>query len=98
MKRAFVCAGIAVLALSAQADDMVFRQGDVSVRLTQEPCAVPQAIVMLWGVMEKAALAAEVTEGTRKTAGCWVIDADGDVALVTEDGRGGYIPGAAFKR
>lgn len=96
-KRA-LSAALLCAAFSAQADDMLFRQGNTSVRLTQGPCAVPQAIVMLWGVVETEAKAAEVTEGERKIAGCWVIDSDNDVAIVTEDGRGGYIPAAAFKR
>lgn len=98
MYKRYLCAGFAALALSANADDMLFRQGDTAIRLTQGDCAVPQAIVMLWGVAEKTAHAAEVTEGQRKTAACWVLDADADVAIVTEDGRGGFIPAAAFKR
>lgn len=98
MKRFLVFLAAMLLSGLAFADDMVFQQGGTIIRLTQGPCAVPQAITALWTVAEKTALAAEVTDGARKTAACWVVDSDNDVAIVTEDGRGGFIPMTVFKR
>lgn len=97
MKCAFV-AGLALLALSAQADDMIFRQGDLSIRLTQSPCAVPHAAAAIATAIQSQVRAVEVTNGSKKVAGCWAIDDEQDVLIVTEDGRGGWIPAAAFKR
>lgn len=96
-KRAFV-AGIAMLALSASADDMLFRQGSTSIRLMQSPCELLQAAEAMATVVKAPAQAAEVTEGSRKSVACWVIDEDGDVLVLTDDMRGAYIAGGLFKR
>jgi len=98
MKRTLVCAGIAMLAFSASADDMLFRQGDVSIRLTQAPCVLPPALEAMATVVPTPAKAAEVLEGSRKSVACWVIDEDGDVLIVTDDMRGAYIAGGLFQR
>lgn len=98
MKRYIVGASFAMLAFSAQADDMLFRQGDLSIRLMQTPCEVPFAATAIANVIKTPAQAVEVMQGSRKVAGCWAIDDEQDVLVVTEDGRGGYIPAAAFKR
>lgn len=98
MKRIVLCAGAALLAFSAMADDMLFRQGDLSIRLMQAPCEVPFAATAIASVIKNPAQAVEVMQGSRKVAGCWAIDEDQDVLVITEDRQGGYIPAAAFKR
>ena len=95
MKRAFV-AGIAMLALSAQADDMVASNGTDSVRLTQQPCppAILATIPPQFQAQAKAASAS--VSGTSYTA-CWV--ASGSyVVLQYEDGDTGVIPMSQFRR
>jgi hypothetical protein len=86
-------------ASTAHADDMVFTQGDMTVRLTQAAGQVPIAEAVLPqvapGATPKAAL---VTVSGREILACWVLDADGDIGIVDQYNSGGFIPVDMFKR
>lgn len=83
MKRIVLCAGAALLALSAQAD-WIANDGTDSVRLTEKPCAldIPQREVMLAG---SAVVAGE------QWVLCWAPVSLQHIRLVYEDGDVGLV-------
>lgn len=96
MKRALVCAGIALLAFSAAADDMVASNGRDSVRLTQKPCS-PAILATIPPQFQKQAKAASAVVGGAIYTACWIPSGD-HVILSYDDGDTGIIPVHQFRR
>jgi hypothetical protein len=99
MKRALIIAAI-LAAGSAIADDMVYKDDNVTVRLRSEPCATASMQAVLAQVQpEPAAKVAEVIFQGRAIAACWMAHQEsGNVVLIDADGDAGMIPMAQFKR
>ncbi len=91
-----IAAGFATSALGGQ--EAVFRQGDLTVRLTQAECAIPPIAVALeaaGGLTQPKAAA--ITSRGSEVRGCWSVDKDADVLIGDETGAGGFIPATQFK-
>jgi hypothetical protein len=97
MRNLICAAALALAAGTAMAGEAVYKSGGLTVRLTQAECAVPIAMLVLPQLSSEAPKAASVSDGKVSLQACWVLDSDGDVALVDEAGNGGFLPGAAFK-
>jgi hypothetical protein len=91
IKTAVVCAAVAAFAAPSFAQEMIARQGDDSVRLSDNACRSELVLKRLDpAAAEEYKAASAVFQGQRFTA-CWRIM--GNVAhLVYEDGDQGIIP------
>lgn len=91
IKTAVVCAAVAAFAAPSFAQEMIARQGDDSVRLSDNACRSELVLQRLDpAAAEEYKAASAVFQGQRFTA-CWRIM--GNVAhLVYEDGDQGIIP------
>lgn len=89
MKRA-LCAGLALLAFSAQAD-FITNNGRDSVRLMTTECLlpIPQKDVML---------AAVAVIGGKEWQACWAPISREWIGLIFSDGDTGQIPTSEFRR
>ena len=99
MKRAIILAAI-LAAGSAFAEDMVYQDQNVTVRLRSEPCATASMKAVLAQVVpEPQAKIAEITFQGRSIAACWMAHHEsGNVVLIDAEGDAGLIPMADFKR
>jgi hypothetical protein len=89
----------ALAAAPALADDMVFKDDNVTVRLTEAPCTRAAFQTVLAQVKPDPAKVAVVTHGGRYLAACWLAHPEsGNVVLIDEEGDAGLIPMADFKR
>jgi hypothetical protein len=100
--RAFILASLAaVSATSFAADateiDLVFRNGDLTVRLTGDPCEIPLPLMAIPQVIPGAKILKAHVMAGRDQKACWAVDAEDDVLVVTEQGGGGWIPLKSFK-
>jgi hypothetical protein len=96
MKALVLCAALA--AGTAMAQSMVFRQGNLAVRLTQADCQIPgmsEALVGAGGLTEPKQVL--ITHNATELRGCWSVDKDGDVLIGDESGSTGFLPMVAFK-
>ena len=101
MRVALLAAVVAFSAPSFAADateiDLVYRNGDLTVRLTGAQCEIPLPLMAIPTVIPGAEIRmAHITQG-RDVRACWARDAEDDVLLVTEEGGGGWIPLKQFK-
>jgi len=100
MRAAFL-ASILALSASAFADateiDLVFRKGDLTIRLTGDPCEIPLPLMAIPQVIPGAKILKAHVMAGRDQKACWAVDAEDDVLVVTEGGGGGWIPLKAFR-
>ena len=91
IKTALVCAAVAAFAAPSFAQELIARQGDDSVRLSETACSSELVLRRLEpAAADEYKAASAVFQGQRFTA-CWRIM--GNVAhLVYEDGDQGIIP------
>jgi hypothetical protein len=86
------------LSLPVMAADMIHKGDGFSVRLMQAECAIPPlALVFLANGAVSQPKAAAIVIGTQEMRGCWAIDADNDVMVGDDLGRGGFLPMTSFK-
>lgn len=90
----------ACFAVPAMAQDMVFEDGGVAIRLMQGPCAVPPVLAALRAApnLQTAPKAARVTYRGQTIEACWAVDADDDVLIGDALGGNGYLPMTAFRK
>ena len=95
---ALLLVAMLLLAPSAKAQEMVYQQGALTVRLTSQPCAseVFAAALKVQGAVS-VPKAAQVIMGQRSVPACWALDSDADVAMADQDGDKGFLPLAWFK-
>jgi hypothetical protein len=73
--------------------ELVYRQGSITWRLQQAPCASEVLVDMLNGQgKEGDGRAAVVHVGERRWQGCWGNDSDADVLVVDHSGAAGFMP------
>ena len=96
MKAALFCAALAIAAAPAFAQELVARQGDDSVRLTDAACQSDLVLSRIEpGQVEEYRAASAMFQGQRFQA-CWRMM--GNAAyLVYEDGDQGIIPASELK-
>jgi len=96
MKAVVFCAALAAFAAPSFAQDLIARQGDDSVRLSEESCKSQLVISRLDpGMAEQFRSASAVFQGQRFQA-CWRMM--GNAAyLIYEDGDQGIIPATELK-
>jgi hypothetical protein len=84
----------------ALADDLVARNGNDTVRLTQQAChteVLPLLAMVYPAAAERFRAAYAQVDGADYRA-CWILRPDGKVLLQYEDTDAGLIPWADFKR
>jgi hypothetical protein len=97
MKLLLIAAALA--AGPAFADDFVYKDESVTIRLMDKPCARPSLATALSTVSPGEAKAAAVRADGKDLIACWTVVAQlGAVAVVDEQGMGGFIPMDEFKR
>jgi hypothetical protein len=97
MKRA-LCAGFALLALSASADSAIFRAGADSVEITEEACHAAVVPLIPAEIVEHFR-AANAVIGGRLMQACWAVRADNQyVHLYYSDGDEGLVHLSQFKK
>ncbi len=96
MKALILCAAV-VVAPVAFADDLIARQGEDSVRLTDAPCVSEQVLVRLAPQAHETLRAATAVFQGRNFAACWR-PVGGMAVLIYEDGDQGIIPLEQLKR
>lgn len=90
---------LAFLCVPALADDLIYKQGTLSVRLTQAPCTSPALALMLAQLDNTAEpRRAIVHHGRELVESCWGIDTDADIVLADAKGGSGFLPHDWFKR
>lgn len=79
--------------------DLVWRNGSMTLRLTDRPCGFQALADDLNenGVPPAKALVI-MQEGRPRVPGCWALDMDGDVLLRDVSGQDGFAPMSWFKR
>lgn len=97
MKRTLVCAGFALLALSAQADSAIFRAGADSVEITEEPCHASVVPLIPAEILEHFRAANAVISGKLIQA-CWALRADGYAHIMYADGDQGLVHVSQFQK
>lgn len=96
MRSLAVCAAFALAPLLAQADVLVARQGNDSVRLTEASCDSQLVLARLSPETRSLYKKATAVVGGQDFTACWAMM--GDAAhLVYEDGDQGVIPVAELK-
>lgn len=80
---------------------MVYKTGDLTIRLQESECSIPQLAQALEdGEKTKAKNATITAKGTGEIPGCWLVyeDAEGQKVLIGDVfGRGGYIMQKDFR-
>ena len=95
MKAVVFCAALATFAVAASAQDLIARQGDDSVRLSEDACKSELVLSRIDGDGSEFHAASAVFQGQRFQA-CWRMM--GNAAyLVYEDGDQGIIPASELK-
>jgi hypothetical protein len=97
--RALVLALLLAVA-PAHADDMVYQDGGVTVRLMNAPCPKSAMVKVLEGASDVPARIAIVSvKGRGDIGACWTImRAEAAIVLLDEEGDAGVIPMADFRR
>lgn len=92
----FALALILFLAAPAMAAEMVYKDGDVTVRLYETPCRVPELTAGLTEVSGGPAKGASIIVQGQEIQACWSLW--GDKVLIGDVlGRGGYLMVKDFK-
>jgi hypothetical protein len=97
MYKRVICAGLALLAFSAQADSAIFRAGADSVEITEEPCHAAVVPLIPAEIVEHFRAANAVISGKLMQA-CWALRGDGYVHLYYADEDQGLVPVSQFKK
>ena len=95
MKRILVCAGIAMLAFSAQAD-LVATNGENSLRLKQEPCTNATIVPMIREEFRPQFKAGSAEIAGKRFQTCWIDTGDGVYFVMFDDGDDASVPITAF--
>jgi hypothetical protein len=81
-----------MLALPARADDLVYRDGRVTVRFrTSVPCASEKLTAALATVSTVPAMAAQVIIRGKEIVGCWSVLPDASTVILGDEAGGGGI-------
>jgi hypothetical protein len=86
-----------MFAVPALADDMVYRDGNDSVRLTEKPCLPTLLALIPIELQPKVRAAVSKVDGKDYPA-CWIATRSGLVILQYEDGDQGLVRISDFKR
>jgi hypothetical protein len=92
----YIIAFLLFIATNANAD-MVYRQGNDILRLTDKPCINAGVVKLLPEYLKPLMLQATAIINGKTYAPCWVVYKQGHVYLAYPDGDQGLLPGAIFK-
>jgi hypothetical protein len=95
----FLIAAVALACAPALAEELVYRDGGVSVHLQNKACESVRVQTLAQAIAELAGQrmgAGYVMFQGRRIHLCWTVK-DSSVLLIDEDGDGGTIPIASFK-
>lgn len=84
----------ALLALPVSSAEMVYKTKDLTIRLHESECSIPQLAVVLEEGEKTKARNATILVSEREIPGCWLAfqDAEGPKVLIGDVlGNGGYI-------
>lgn len=95
--RSIILAAALFAAGAALAEDAIFKNGNLSVRLTKKKCEIPALAAALAAKGGKAQWSAVVTHGDKSLRGCWALDSENDVLVGDEMRNSGVIPMMVFK-
>jgi hypothetical protein len=85
----------------AEARDLVWRNGTLTLRLSEEPCRIAQladALELSESMPQPPQAAVVAQTGRASVAACWVMDVNGDVVMRDVGGNEGFIPMDWFRR
>lgn len=86
----------AIFAAGPAFADVIARQGEDSVRLTQNPCQIAEHQAFPEGIPEPFRAASAVVS-KRLYVACWALRSDGNVFLIFDDNDVGMVPVSLFK-
>lgn len=93
----YLVAALAVgFAMPALSQEMVYRSGEVTVRLMKQECPSVEIAEILAQVSKPTARVAMVQAGSQDVPACWTHDAE-KVYIVDVLGRAGYIGKESFR-
>jgi hypothetical protein len=99
MRKAIIALILLLVAAPVLAEDLVYRNGTLTIRISDSPCTSEVLGTAIKGMDAVGPVkAAQVMIRQQRLAACWALDADGDVLLVDQQGDGGFMPREWFKR
>jgi hypothetical protein len=97
MRRTIIAIALLLSWGGAYATDMVMRQGENYVRLSDSPCVHGGTLAILSAEWRDKFKKAVASINGKAWFACWILEDDGQVYVLYEDGDENRFPVAAFK-